>query len=121
MSFSLSNTPAIFQRYFNKILAKKLDVFIIIYLDNILIYIKDSDQPHIKAIHCVLDKLRKYSLFINLKKYCFYQNEIRFLGYIVSFKSISMKVKKNKVVKELLEPKSVRDIQIFLDFANFYK
>ena len=42
MSFGLSNTPASFQRYVNKILAEKLDVFVIVYLDNILIYTKDA-------------------------------------------------------------------------------
>ena len=50
MPFGLSNISAIFQGYMNKILAKKLDIFIIIYLDNILIYIKDLKQYHIKAV-----------------------------------------------------------------------
>ena len=50
MSFGLFNTLAIFQKYVNKILAKNLNVFIIIYLDNILIYTKDPSQPYIKII-----------------------------------------------------------------------
>ena len=49
MLFGLSNTLAIFQEYVNKILAKNLDIFIIVYLDDILIYTKDSGRPHIKA------------------------------------------------------------------------
>ena len=49
MLFGLSNAPAIFQSYINKILAKKLDIFIIVYLDDILIYTKDQSQPHVKA------------------------------------------------------------------------
>ena len=50
MFFKLSNIPASFQGYLNKILAKKLDVFVIVYLDNILIYIKDVDQAYINAV-----------------------------------------------------------------------
>ena len=55
MVFSFSNTPATFQGYVNKILAEKLDVFFIVYLDNILIFTKDLDQPYIEAICWVLD------------------------------------------------------------------
>ena len=121
MPFGLSNTPAIFQGYVNKILAKKLDIFIIVYLDNILIYTEDLGQPHVKTMRWVLDQLRKYSLFANLKKCCFHQDEICFLGYGVSSKRINMEAKQIKVVRKWLEPKSVRDIQVFLDFANFYR
>ena len=50
MSLGLSNTPAIFQGYVNKILAKKLDIFVVVYLDDILIYTKDPGQPYVEAI-----------------------------------------------------------------------
>ena len=110
MLFGLSNAPAIFQGYVNKILAEKLDIFVIVYLDDILIYIDDLGQPHIEAVSWVLDQLQKYSLFANLKKCCFHQDEVRFLGYVVSFKSISMEAEKIKVVKEWPKPKSVQDI-----------
>ena len=55
MPFGLSNAPATFQGYVNKILAEKLDIFVVVYLDNILIYTKDPGQPHVKAICWVLD------------------------------------------------------------------
>ena len=57
MPFGFSNALAIFQGYINKILAEKLDVFIIIYLDNILIYTKDLGQPHIEIVYGILDQL----------------------------------------------------------------
>ena len=107
MLFRFSNTLAIFQGYVNKILAKKLDIFVIVYLNNILIYTKDSGQPYVKAVCWVLDHLWKYSLFANLKKCCFYQDEIRFLGYVVSSKGIRMEDEKIEVVKNWPEPKSV--------------
>ena len=50
MSFRLSNAPANFQGYINKILIEKLNFFVIIYLDDILIYIKDKSQGHIEAV-----------------------------------------------------------------------
>ena len=121
MPLGFFNAPAIFQRYVNKILAEKLDVFIIVYLDDILIYTEDPGQPYVDAVCRILDQLRKYSLFANLKKCCFHQDEICFLRYVMSSKSISMEAKKIEVVKEWLEPKSVRNIQVFLGFANFYQ
>ena len=50
MPFKLSNAPANFQGYINKILAKKLDIFVIVYLDNILIYTKNQGQAHVNAV-----------------------------------------------------------------------
>ena len=51
MPFSLSNAPAIFQGYVNKILAETLDIFVIVYLDDILIYTKDLGQPYVEIIY----------------------------------------------------------------------
>ena len=97
-----------------------MDIFVIVYLNNILIYTKDPGQPHIKVVCWILDQLWKYLLFANLKKCCFHQDEVRFLGYVVSSKGISMEAKRFEVVKEWPESKSVQDIQVFLGFANFY-
>ena len=121
MPFGLSNASATFQGYVNKILAEKLDIFVIVYLDNILIYTKDPGQPHVEAVRWILDQLRKHSLFANLKKCRFHQDEICFLGYVVLSKRISMEAKRIEVVKDWPEPKSVRNIQVFLGFANFYR
>ena len=60
MFFGLSNAPATFQKYVNKILAEKLDIFVIVYLNNIMIYTKDLGQPYVEAVRWVLDQLRKY-------------------------------------------------------------
>ena len=121
MPFGFFNALATFQEYNNKILAKKLDIFVIVYLDDILIYTKDQGQPHIEAVRWVLNQLRKYSLFAKLKKCCFDWDEVCFLRYVVSSKAIGMKAKKIEIVKEWPKPKLVRDIQVFLGFANFYR
>ena len=68
MLFGLSNAPASFQGYINKILAKKLNVFIIVYLDDILISTENEGQGHVEAVQWVLDFLRKNGLFANLKQ-----------------------------------------------------
>ena len=121
MPFGLSNTPTSFQGYIKKILAKKLDIFVIVYLDNILIYTKDSGQGHVEVVRWVLDLLEKNGLFANLKKCRFHKDEVRFLGYVVSSHDIQIEDEKNEAVKNWPEPKSVRDIQVFIGFANFYR
>ena len=120
MPFGLSNASATFQGYVNKILAKKLDVFVIVYLDDILIYTEDPSQAHVEAVWWVLENLRKHSLFANLKKCRFHQDEVCFLGYVVSAQEVQMEDERIKAVKFWPEPKSVQDIQVFIRFANFY-
>ena len=120
MRFGLPNAPASFYGYINKILAEKLDIFIIVYLDNILIYNEDPGQPHVEAVRWVLEHLRKHGLFANLKKCRFHQDEVRFLGFVVSAYGIRNEEERIKAVKTWPEPKSVRDMRVFLDFANFY-
>ncbi len=66
--FGLTNAPATFQGYINKILAEKLDVFVIVYLNDILIYTESESKEHVQAVQWVLDQLRKHSLYANLKK-----------------------------------------------------
>ena len=121
MPFGLSNAPASFQGYINKILAEKLDVFVIVYLDDILIYTEDERQGHVEAVRWVLDLLRKNGLFANLKKCRFHQDEVRFLRYVVSAQRVRMEDERIEAVRNWTEPKSVRDIQVFLGFANFYQ
>ena len=81
MPFGLTNAPASFQGYINKILAEKLDIFVIVCLDDILIYTDDDEDGHIAAVRWVLEQLRKFSLYANLKKCRFHQEKVRFLGY----------------------------------------
>ncbi len=80
MPFSLANVSATFQGYINKILAEKLDIFIIIYFDHILIYTKSKREEYMEVIWWVWDQLQKHSLYTNLKKYQFHHDKIRFLN-----------------------------------------
>ena len=121
MPFRLLNAPASFQGYINKILAKKLNIFVIIYLDNILIYTENEDQGHDEAVWWVLNLLWKNGLFVNLKKCQFYQDKVRFLKNVVSANGVQIEDKRIKTVKNWPKPKSIKNIQVFLKFANFYQ
>ncbi len=68
MPFGLSYAPTSFQGYINNILAEKLDIFVIVYLDDILVYTKDTGRPHVNAVRWVLEQLRKHGFYANLKK-----------------------------------------------------
>ena len=65
-------------------LAKKFDIFIIVYLDNIFIYTKDPGQPHVNAIWWIFEELKKNGLFAKLKKCQCHKDTVCFLGYVVS-------------------------------------
>lgn len=99
MPFGLSNAPGSFQGYINKILAKKLDILLIVYLDNILVYTKDAGQPHVDAVRWVLEQLRRHGLYANLKKCCFHQDEVRFLSFVVLAQGIRIEEERIEAVK----------------------
>ena len=88
----------------------KLDIFVIVYLDNIFIYINHNGDGLFVAIWRVLEQLKKFLLYANLKKYQFHQKEIWFLSYIVSLKSIRIEDKKIEAVKQWSELQSIQNI-----------
>ena len=110
MAFGLSNIPAIFQGYINKRPDKKLDVFVIVYQDDILIYTNNSGQVHVNAIWWVLKKLENHRLFANLKKSWFYKDEVRFFGYIVSTQKVKIENEQIKAMKNWPKSKSMKNI-----------
>ena len=109
MPFGLSNASASFQGYFKKNLAEKLDVVVIVYLEDILIYTEDPGQGHIEAVRWVLENFRKHGLYANLKKCGFQKDEVQILCYVV------FAHERIDAVKTWNEPKSVRDIQVFIN------
>ncbi len=121
MHFGLSNAPASFQGYINKILAKKLDIFVVVCLDDLLIYTEDLGQPHVDVVWWVLEQLRKYGLYANLKNCRFFEDKVQFLGFVISAQGIRIEEEKIEIVGDWPKPLSVRDIQVFLGFANFYR
>jgi hypothetical protein len=120
MPFGLSNAPAAFQRFMNDIFADMLDVCVVVYLDDILIYSDDLDS-HRKHVREVLKRLRKNGLFASEKKCFFHKDKVEFLGFMLTPEGLTMDEAKVKVLQEWPEPRKVKDVQSFLGFANFYR
>ena len=89
MPFGLTNAPATFQAYINKSLAGLLDHFCVAYLDDVLIY-SNSPEEHLDHVRQVLERLRKYRLYANLKKCEFSTTQVEFLGFIVFIDGVTM-------------------------------
>ena len=120
MPFGLTNAPAVFQHMANDIFRDFLDIFLIIYLDDLLIY-STTQEEHNAHVQQVLQRLREYGLYAKLEKCSFDCKQVEFLGYVVSSEGISMDPAKVQTVLDWQTPHSVRDIQCFLGFANFYR
>ena len=96
MPFGLTDTPSTFMWLMNEVLKKFLGKFVIVYLDDILIFIKSLDE-HLLHIHSVLERLREDKFLINLKKCRFFKRELVYLGSFVSTKGLKMDLEKVKV------------------------
>ena len=120
MGFGLTNAPATFQNMMNEIFKDLIDVFVIIYLDDILIF-SDNKEDHVKHVQEVLKRLREHDLFCKPEKCEFFRKLVEYLGLIISKGCIAMDEGKVKAILEWPVPKNVKDIQAFLGFANFYR
>lgn len=120
MPFGLANAPATFQAYINRALVGLVDTTCVVYLDDILIYSNDPSQ-HWNHVKQVLERLRQFSLFVNLKKCQFGTQRVEFLGFIVSTDGIEMDPERVATIRDWPRPKTYRDVQVFLGFANFYR
>jgi hypothetical protein len=116
----LTNALVIFQAYINKTLNKLVNVFCVIYLNDILIFFKNRNS-HVKHIKKVLRRLRKNDLFVNLKKCFFFKHEIDYLEFIVSKNDITMNSSRIDIIMNWSMINSFKNIQVFLKFVNFYR
>ena len=96
-----------------------MDVCVVIYLDDILIYSNNMSEYH-QHVKKVLKYLHKAGLYAKAKKCKFHSESVEYLGYILSPSGLTISDNKVKIIQDWLEPKKVKDIQSFLDFANFY-
>ncbi|KAL0148450.1 hypothetical protein M9458_056260 [Cirrhinus mrigala] len=97
-----------------------LDRWVIVYIDDILIY-SSSLQEHILHVRAVLQRLIKHQLYAKAEKCEFHQMSISFLGYIISHEGVSMDEAKVRAVTEWPQPRTLKELQRFLGFANFYR
>jgi transposase InsO family protein len=120
MPFGLTNAPATFQGYINRALSGYLDIFCVVYLDDVLVF-SQLGEDHWDHVRKVMDRLRQYSLYINLKKCAFATESVEFLGFIVRTDGVTMDPSRVDTILEWPTPTTFKDVQIFLGFANFYR
>jgi hypothetical protein len=118
MPFGLTNAPAVFQHFMNDIFHDLLDIYVIVYLDDILIFCK-SKEEHVGHVKEVLKWLQQNHLYCNPKKCNFFVDRVTYIGLVITPEGISMERDKVQAVLEWPTPNSVKELQSFLGFSNF--
>jgi hypothetical protein len=120
MSFALTNALAYFMYMMNKVFMEYLDKFIVVFIDDILVYSR-SEEEHEGHLSLVLQKLRDHKLYAKLSKCEFWLKQVAFLGHVISKGGISVDPRKVHDVLSWKAPTSVSDIQSFLRLAGYYQ
>ncbi len=121
MTFSLCNTPATFQTFMDTKFADLIATgHVVIYLDDILIFTTTLHEL-IRLTHLVLQCLQELDLYLRPTKCSFNQTSVEYLGLIISEGELRMDPVKLKAIQDWPQPKTVKDIQKFLGFCNFYR
>jgi hypothetical protein len=118
--FGLTNAPTIFMCLMNGIFMDYLDKFVIVFLDDILIYSK-SKEEHEKHLRMVLQVSREHRLYAKLSKCSFYQNKIHYLVHIISEEGIVVDPKKIKVIEGWPTPRNVSEVTSFMGLEGYYR
>jgi len=120
MSFGLTNAPAYFMYLMNKVFMEFLDKFVVVFIDDILIFSK-TEEEHAEHIRLVLQKLREHKLYAKRSKCEFWLKEVSFLGHVVSNGGIAVDPGKVQDVLNLKPPTNVSEIRSFLALAGYYR
>ncbi|XP_050916491.1 uncharacterized protein LOC127131619 [Lathyrus oleraceus] len=120
MPFGVTNAPGVFMEYMNRIFHTYLDHFVVVFIDDILIYSK-SEEEHKEHLRLVLDVLKDKKLYAKLSKCEFWLREVSFLGHVISGKGIAVDTSKVEAVLQWETPKSATEIRSFLGLAGYYR
>ncbi|KAI3815477.1 hypothetical protein L1987_15146 [Smallanthus sonchifolius] len=120
MPFGLTNAPAVFMDLMNRVCKPYLDKFVIVFIDDILIYSK-TRADHEEHLRLVLDLLKKEQLYAKFSKCEFWLKEVQFLGHIVNDKGIHVDPAKIETIKNWNAPKTPTEVRSFLGLAGYYR
>lgn len=120
LPFGLTNSPPTFQKMMNAIMGDFIDRFVLVYLDDILIF-SNSQEEHTQHIHQVLSKLREHKLYANPKKCFFNRTHIEFLGYRVSGDGILPSESKIAAIRDWPQPANVQEVRQFIGLCSHYR
>ncbi|MBW0554972.1 hypothetical protein O181_094687 [Austropuccinia psidii MF-1] len=119
MPFGLTNAPASFYKPLNDIFADFLDIFVVFYLDYIMVF-SSSEEEHVKNAASVPQRLRDNNLFSKASKCVLHASSVEYLGYVVLIEGLKMDSSKAQQILNWPQPKNIKALQYFLGFANFY-
>jgi hypothetical protein len=120
MSFGLTNAPAHLTYQMKSVFMPKLDKFVVVFIDDILIYSKNEEE-HARHLQIVLTRLREHQLYAKFSKCAFWLEEIQFLGHVLSAKGIAVDPSKVKDILEWKPPTTVHEVRSFLGLAGYYR
>ncbi|KAL0195242.1 hypothetical protein M9458_008814 [Cirrhinus mrigala] len=120
MPFGLANSPSFFQAFINEVFRDMLHRWVIVYIDDILIYSNSYDE-HVRHVRAVLQRLIKHQLYAKEEKCESHLDKISFLGYVISSERVAMDEKKVNAVLNWPRPTTLKELQCFLGFSNFYR
>ncbi|KAL2226202.1 UNVERIFIED_CONTAM: Transposon Tf2-12 polyprotein [Sesamum indicum] len=120
MPFGLTNAPAAFMALMNRTFQEYLDHFVIVFIDDILVYSKDRDE-HEQHLRIVLQILKEKELYAKLSKCEFWVNQVVFLGHVVSGDGVMPDPSKVKAIMEWRVPKNATEVRSFLGLAGYYR
>src|SRR3954470_10334173 len=118
MSFGLTNAPATFSRLMNYIFMEYLDKFVVVYLDDILIYSK-NDEEHAEHLRLILTKLREHKLYAKYSKCEFWLPEVTYLGHVISKDGIAVTPERIQAILDWTPPTTVKQVRSFLGLASY--
>ncbi|KAK3556239.1 hypothetical protein QTP70_006920 [Hemibagrus guttatus] len=120
MPYRLANALSVFQDFMHEVLQRFLHRVVLVYIDDILIYSQNLAE-HRQHVVKVLERLRKFQLFLKAEKCSFHQPSVQFLGYKINSSGIQMDKGKITAIRNWPAPTTVKELQRFLGFTNFYR